>query len=137
MGLNRDEKINTVPQHQSAGYSDRLSFKTVVATTDALSGATATLTNLIPAGSLVLGVVCEVTTAITGATTFKVGDGSDDDRWGALVAIAAGSKSSSANFTGTQPAFFGSANSVVLTANGSNFTAGVVRVIVHYLSVAA
>ena len=103
MGLNKDEVVNSTPQHYSAGYTDRMSVKSVSTTTGALSGASKTLSSLIPAGALVLGVVCEVLTAITGATTFKVGDGTDDDRWGAAVPIAAGSKSSSANFTGTQP----------------------------------
>jgi hypothetical protein len=117
-----------------------MSIKSVTTTEDLSDDAgTATLTNLIPAGSLVLGCTLRVTTTITGCTSIKIGDGSDDDRWGATIALTSGTTTTSANFTGTQPAFFSAANSVVLTAvgGGADFTAGVVRMTCHYISVGA
>lgn len=97
-----------------------------------LSGATATWTAAIPAGSLFLGVTSRVTTLITGATSFKIGDGSDVDRWGATVAVAAGTTSGIPEFTITSPVYYAAATNIVLTANGSNFTAGAVRLAVYY-----
>lgn len=100
-----------------------------------LSGATATATSLIPAGSLVLGVSCRVTTAITGATTFDVGDGSDVDAFGAAIAIALDTTTDLTDSTITAAPIYASATNVVLTANGSNFTGGAVRVTVHYMTI--
>lgn len=102
------------------------------------SGATATATNLIPAGGvLVLGVTVRVTTALGGATSFEVGDGTDVDRWGTAVAVALDTTTSIANFTITSPVYYPTATSVVLTANGSNFSSGVVKVSVHYIDLVA
>jgi hypothetical protein len=103
-----------------------------------LSGATATASSLIPAGSLVLGVTARVTTTITGATTFDIGDGSDVYRWGAAIALPATTTSDPTGFTDNTLFWSGaSAGDVVLTANGSSFTAGAVRVVVHYMSLTA
>lgn len=102
-----------------------------------LAGASVTLSNLIPAGSLVLGVVGRVTTAITGATSFGVGDAAAGTQYGANVAIALGTTFGLTGVTLTSPKFYPSATSVVLTANGSNFTGGVVRVTVYYVSLTA
>jgi hypothetical protein len=103
----------------------------------AMSGATLTLSNLIPAGSLVVGVTVRVTTLITGATSFTIGDGTDVDKWGTGVAVAAGTTTTLANVTSTAPTIYTAATNVVLTAAGGNFTAGVVRVTVHYISLTA
>lgn len=97
------------------------------------SGATSSASNLIPAGSFVLGTTCRVTTAITGATSFTVGDGSDADKWGATIGLTAGTTTTGASFTAS-PSHYAAATSVVLTATGSNFTVGKVRVTVHYIS---
>jgi len=102
-----------------------------------LSGATVTATNLIPAGSLVLGVSVRVTTLITGATSFAIGDGTDADRWGTGIAVTAGTVTTLANITITSPIYYAAATSVVLTAAGSNFTAGAVRITVHFISLTA
>ena len=99
------------------------------------SGATCTAANLIPAGSLVLGVDTRVTTLITGATSYSIGDGTDADRWGAGIAVAAGTTSGIANFTIASPVYYAAATSIVLTAAGSDFTAGVIRITVHYISI--
>lgn len=106
----------------------------------ALSGGTATATNLIPAGSFLIGVTIRVTTTITGATTFDIGDGTDVDRWGAAILLPAGTTTSITDFTEIapiQPQLFPTANNVVLTKNGADFSAGAVRITVHYFNLVA
>ena len=104
-----------------------------------MSGATITASSLIPAGSIVLSVDVRVTTLITGATTFDIGDGSDVDRWGKDIAVAANTTTDLTDLTGTSGAIFlpifTAANDVVLTGVGGSFTAGAVRITVHYLTV--
>ncbi len=123
--------------YQNGANGQKITVQSVSATLSGLSGATATATNLIPAGSIVLGVTTRVTTLITGATSLKVGDGTDDDRWGATVGLTAGTTTTGSSFTISSVPIYTSATSVVLTANGSNFTAGAVRVTVHYISFTA
>jgi hypothetical protein len=105
----------------------------------AMSGATLTLTNLIPAGSVVFSVTVHPTTAIAsgdGGTTYSVGDGTDVDRWGAAIAFAA--DVTLANATITSIPIYAATTSVVLTCDGGKtFNAGVVRVTVHYLTATA
>ena len=140
----------TFDASQNATFQNTLSFNgtttnngafgTIQAATTssgALSGASVTLSNLIPAGSLVLGVVTRVTTAITGATSFGIGDAAAGTQYGATIAVASGTTTTIANTTLTSPKFYPSATSIVLTANGSNFTGGVVRVTVYYVSLTA
>lgn len=103
----------------------------------ALSGASVASSGLIPAGSIVLGITCRVTTLITGATTFDIGDGTDVDRWGAGIAVTSNTTTTAANATITSVPIYATATDVVLTANGSDFTAGAVRVTVHYISLTA
>ncbi len=111
--------------------------KTATSEETAMSGAAVTASNLIPAGSFVLGVTVRVTTEIEGATTFTIGDGSDVDRWGTGIALAAGTTTTIADFTAAGFGQFVAANDVVLTATGSDFTAGAVRITVHYLDLTA
>ena len=107
------------------------------ASSGALSGATYTFTNLIPAKSFLIGVSFRVTTLITGATTWDAGDGTDVDRFGAAIALAAGTLVDHSNATANPSGWFQAANNVVLTANGSNFTGGVVRACAHYTKLVA
>lgn len=99
-----------------------------------LSGATAVATSLIPAGSIVYGCVARVTTTITGATSFTFGDGTTATKWGTGIALPAGTVTSSTNWVAattvatSHPLFYTAAVSPTLTATGSNFTAGAVRV---------
>jgi len=102
-----------------------------------MSGASVTASSLIPAGVFLIGVTVRVTTLITGATSFTIGDGSDVDRWGTGIAVAAGTTTTIADFTADGFGQFVAANDVVLTATGSNFTAGAVRITAHYLSLTA
>jgi hypothetical protein len=98
-----------------------------------LSGASATWSNAFPAGSIPIGVTMRVTTGVTGATGIDVGDGSDQDRWGANIAPALGTVSDNADWTDTTLKVQPAATDVVLTALGSSFTAGAVRLTAHYL----
>lgn len=97
------------------------------------SGATVTASNLVAAKNYLLGVVIRVTEAITGATSFSIGDGSDADRFGATIAITLGTTTSEANFTASPVGFLSSALSVVLTAAGADFTDGKVRITAFYI----
>jgi hypothetical protein len=92
----------------------------------------ATADSLIPAGAVVVGVTARVTTLITGATSFDIGDGTDVDAFGAGIAVAAGTTANNTDWTiGTAPVY-ASATNVVLTPNGGAFSAGAVRLTVHY-----
>lgn len=137
MATNRDLEINKVGDCVEGLYGSRATI--LVASTEklALSGATVTATDLIPAGSIVLGVTVRVTTLITGATSFSIGDGTDADRWGATIAVAAGTTTTTANITITSVPIYAAATSVVLTAAGSNFTAGAVHIEVQYINCSA
>ena len=120
--------------YASATDYHRLAIATARATTTGMSGATITLTNIIPAGAVVVGVTCKVTTAITGATSFQLGTAADPDRFGAAIAITLGATSDNQNWTSGTVECFPSATSLILTANSSNFTGGAVYVSVQYLS---
>jgi hypothetical protein len=82
----------------------------------------------------VLGVTARVVIAITGAASFDIGDGVDQDRWGAGIAITAATTSDNTDWTDGTISCFPSANDVVLTPIGGAFTAGSVRVTIHYMS---
>jgi hypothetical protein len=125
--------------YTSAAKYQRMSVKTVREVTPALtSGSTYVSTIAIPAYAHLVGVTTRVNTAITGATTYSVGDGTDADLWGASIPIAVDSESRTADFTdiaAVGPA--ATARTVTLTANGSDFTAGVVEICLHYLTTEA
>jgi hypothetical protein len=123
--------VYTYGQDANNGYGSTYRHSVSLAVSG-LSGATATATNIIPAGCEIIGVTVEVTTLIQGATSFSVGDGTDVDRWGSGIAVSAGTFTNSANYNISSPVYYASATSVVLTAAGSNFTAGAVNVTVHY-----
>jgi hypothetical protein len=113
----------------------RMTVRSVKQTLSALSGASATTTGtLIPDGAVVVGVTTRVATAITGATGYQVGDGTDADRWGDINAIALNTTSDNRDWTAGTIECFTSGGEVTLTANGSNFTAGAVEICVFYLA---
>ena len=99
----------------------------------AFTGATRTATALIPANCIVIGVSCRVTTAITGATSFDIGDGTTANLFASAVPVALGSTSNLV----IAPKVYATATNVVCTANGSTFTAGAVRLTVHYMRIVA
>lgn len=105
----------------------------------ALSGATVDLTGLIPAKSQVIGMTCRVTTLITGATTFDVGTVATPALYCNDVPVALNTVCDLGTNQGssTGPLNYAAATDVRLTANGSNFTGGVVRCTVHYADLTA
>ena len=118
----------------------KLRIKTFTVESAALSGATANIgTNSISAGWYVFGVTTIVTTLITasgGGASFKIGDGSDDDKWGAGIAFALGTQTTNANFT-AGPSLYTANTNIVLTVNTGAFTAGKVRATIAYFDMTA
>jgi hypothetical protein len=78
-------------------------------------------------------VTTRVTTAITGATSFDIGDGTTANLFGDDVAVALGTTSNNT----IAPTRYETATNVVLTANGANFSGGAVRLTVHFLTLVA
>jgi len=105
-----------------------------------MSGATVTWTNAIPAGSMVLGVTARVTLLITGATSFDVGiSGGDTDLFldGIAVALNTTGDLANSNAALTTPIIYQAATSILVTAVGSDFTAGSLRLTLHYIDLVA
>jgi hypothetical protein len=122
--------------------SQATNFKQATAVITTTAAATATATNLIPAGSMVVGVTCRNTTAVTGDGSFSgysIGDGVDDDRWGANVNPGLDETTDLTDAVVLTPAIFTAATSVVLTqVGGTAFAADkTIRVTVHYISLTA
>ena len=96
---------------------------------------TETLTGILPARSIIHGVVVENASAVAGTggiASYSVGDGTDPDLWGAGIVIASGTKSSPGDFTAFNKTTGSSAGDVVLTADAGTFTSGAVNVVVSY-----
>lgn len=111
-------------------------------TVSAATAATLTASNLIPAGSLVIGVDTRVLTTFdnsSGLTTFSIGDGTDADRFGLNIARTAGTTTTLANTTITSAPLYAAATNIVLTADAGTFNvaAGQIRITVHYISLTA
>lgn len=127
------------PIDQTVANGQTTTISMATAESAAMSGATATLTSLIPSKSLVVGVTIHPTTTVTsgdGGTTYSVGDGTDVDRWGVNVAFA--NDVDIANFTITSPVYYAAATDVVLTCDGGKtFSGGTVRATVHYVKLTA
>jgi|688.fasta_scaffold54230_3 hypothetical protein len=121
--------------YTSATNYQRLTIKTKAVTLSGLTGASvATTTSFIPDGAVLVGLTTRVSTAITGATGYDIGDGSDADRWGANIGIALNTSSDNRNWTAGTIECFTAAQEVTLTAVGSNFTGGAVVIVAHYLA---
>lgn len=135
MSVNSGSSVSIAPFSQVRGANGEVTSSNITTTElTGLSGATAAATNLIPAGALVLGVTHRVTTLITGATSWDSGDGTTADAFGNNVAVSANTTADSlVDGTFTAPKSYAAATDVVLTAVGSNFTAGAVRISVHYI----
>lgn len=113
----------------------RMTVRSVKQTLSALSGASATTTGtLIPDGAVVVGVTTRVATAITGATGYQVGDGTDADRWGDITGTAIGTTSDNRDWTAGTIECFTAGGNITLTAKTSNFTAGAIEICVFYLA---
>jgi len=103
----------------------------------ACSGASSVSTATIPNRAVVCGVSTYVVTAITGATSFNVdattsssgGSGTTAGQFGSSLGIAAGSSNSGV----IGPTAWYATSTIKLTAQGSNFTGGTVRVAIQYI----
>jgi hypothetical protein len=133
----RHPNFGSIASSGPVSVIDGTGASTVIGIASALlattSGSSVSATDLIPANSVVLGVSARVVAEVTGATDFDIGDGSTVDRFGDGIAVAAGTVSADP----IVPEPYAAATDVVLTANGGNFTAGSVRVSVHYIALSA
>jgi len=102
-----------------------------------LSGASVTATAAVPANCLLFSVGAYVTTTITGCTSFEIGDagqtgdsGNSLTRFGSSLGLTAGTS----NYGLIGPTAIYSAVNVILTAvgGGASFSAGAVRLSIHY-----
>jgi len=93
-----------------------------------LSGASVSAPTQIPAGALVKAVGMRVTTAITGPTSFEIGVSGTLSMFGSGLGTAAGSINE--GVIGPNP--FYSSTTIVLTPTGGSFSAGSVRLSIHY-----
>ena len=124
---------------RAGANSDTFSMMEATTTvTPSANANTATATALIPAGSVVFGITERVLTAITGATSWRLGaSGGANNSWGNALSVNVNTTNNLADFIATGPIFYGAATDVVMQSVGGNFTAGSVRLCVHYLKMVA
>ena len=101
-----------------------------------LTGASVNWAGAITTGMMVLGVSARVTTLITGATGVDVGENGGDtdlfiDGMGVALGSVAALGNSNAAFTG--PKVYRSTYGILVTAVGGDFTAGAIRLVLHYI----
>ncbi|MEM7057322.1 MAG: DUF2793 domain-containing protein [Pseudomonadota bacterium] len=94
--------------------------------------ASSTTTAIIPDKAVVLGVTGRVITEITGATGWSIGVPGSIDRYG--TGYGTGLNSFAHGVSGQPLAYYGG-TSLVITAEGSDFTAGTLRLAVHCLEI--
>jgi hypothetical protein len=94
-----------------------------------LSGATTSSSVQIPSGAIVLAVSNLVVTAIAGATSYSCGVAGNASMFGASLGVGVGA--ANPGVIGPNP--FYAATPVLYTAAGGNFTAGALRMTIHYL----
>ncbi|MGE3144762.1 MAG: DUF2793 domain-containing protein [Pseudorhodoplanes sp.] len=87
----------------------------------------------IPQRAIVLGVAARTTEAVTGASSYDVGIGGEASKFGGSLGIALGST----NIGVIGPTAFYADTRVRVSANGSDFTAGKVRLIVYFVEMTA
>ena len=87
----------------------------------------------IPDRAVVLGVAARTTVAITGASSYGVGVAGNTTQFGNLLGVALGAT----NVGVIGPAGFYADTKVRVTANGGDFTAGRVRLVVYFIEMAA
>ncbi|MFZ0845980.1 MAG: DUF2793 domain-containing protein [Pseudolabrys sp.] len=90
-------------------------------------------TAFIPDRAIVLGVSSRTTLAITGATSYGVGVAANTTQFGNLLGTTLGST----NVGVIGPSGFYADTKARVTANGSNFTAGKVRLVVYFIEMSA
>ncbi len=104
-------------------------FRTVEETVTVTAGPSTTASLSFPSRSLILGVTGRVTDALTGAaTSWELGDSSDQARFGAGLGMAQNSWISGP----VAPFPVWSATPLVLTGAGGDLAGGSVRLAIHY-----
>lgn len=98
-----------------------------------MTGSDVTSTVVFPSRSIIQGASVYVTSAITGATSFDCGRAVGQSDFGGSLGISLGSN----NVGVIGPTAIYADEPVVLTANGSNFTGGTVRVALQYIQLTA
>jgi hypothetical protein len=110
-------------------YGAGLNIKSLSGLVTIAAAATTTSTIQIPAGAVVLGVSCRVTTVIPTAATFSVGHAGSTALWGTGIAVAAGTTNTGA----AVPALFAAATGILITPNATPAdNTGRLRVVIHY-----
>jgi hypothetical protein len=94
-----------------------------------LSGAATSSTIQIPNRALVFAVSSRTTLAISGAPSYGIGISGNATQFGGALGIAAGSTNSGI----IGPTAFYTATNVLVTATSGDFTAGKVRIAIHYM----
>lgn len=122
-----------IVETQNAANGGQISLKIATSNVNP-SGATFNAI-AIPSGAIITCVTVRVTTAITGCTTFNVGDAGSASRYASAIAVALGTTGGPTSGTGPMPINYSSSANVVLTAvgGGGTFTGGAVRVQMYYL----
>jgi hypothetical protein len=100
------------------------------ASASGLNGAQVTSALQLPDRALVLAVHTRVTTAITGAGSFSVGDASQPSRYGSGIGIAV----DSTNVGVVTPTPLFSDTDILVTSDDTAFTGGALTLIAHYFS---
>ncbi|MBY8977638.1 DUF2793 domain-containing protein [Rhodobacteraceae bacterium NNCM2] len=98
----------------------------------ALSGAVSTTEEVIPDKASVLGITARVIEAIAGAASWSLGVAADPSRYGSGFG---GALNSSAEGVTGQPVTYYGGEPLEVTAAGGSFTAGALRIAVHYQAV--
>jgi hypothetical protein len=114
--------------------SNELTIEQVRTSVSTAAGSSVTAAGLIPAGSFVISVNVRVLTTVTGPAGFDVGDGIDVDRWGNSIAVAGSTTTTIADYTSGALTLFPTANDVVITSDGVDFTGGSIRIVVNYIT---
>ncbi|PKP77169.1 MAG: ribonuclease III [Alphaproteobacteria bacterium HGW-Alphaproteobacteria-3] len=92
------------------------------------TGASTDTSFVIPDRAIVLGVTGVVTEAITGAASWRLGVADDPSRYGNTIGVGPGSTVVGPSGT---PLTYYSATALRVTAEGSDFTGGKVRLAIH------
>ncbi|MFN3616221.1 MAG: DUF2793 domain-containing protein, partial [Rubrimonas sp.] len=113
------------------GFGGAVGWAVAEAELGPLAGASVAAAGLIPDGAVVHAVASRTVAAITGAASYRVGDGVNVDRFGSGLGVAAGST----NRGVIAPTAYYGPTDVVVDAQAGVFTGGRVRVSVLYVAV--
>lgn len=128
----------TVTNHIRGGY---LTLTKAVGSVNMTGGAgTQDVTGFIPAGAMMETYLAIVDTILAGSgmTTWSVGTSGDTNRYGATLPLAAGTTVKPSDYAGDwSPTWGGAARDIRFTSAVGNFTTGVIRHELLYLTASA